>query len=195
MRIAITGGIGTGKSFVCKELSTYGIKIYDADSETKRLMRTCIPLQQALSQLIGQTAVIDGQIQKRQIAQFLLASDENKQALNDVVHPFVARDFMSSPYSWMETAILYESGFNNRVDFDFVVAVSAPDSVRIERVARRDNISIEKASQWVKAQMKQEEIDSRANFVIHNDGQSDLKSQIRELLQTLNILSQSNLSD
>lgn len=195
MRIAITGGIGTGKSFVCHQLSLRGIKIYDADSETKRLMRACIPLQQALSQLIGEKAVIDGQIQKRRIAQFLLASDENKQALNDVVHPFVAQDFLQSPYSWMETAILYESGFHNRVSFDFVVAVSAPDSIRIERVAKRDGISMEKASQWVRAQMPQEEINRRADFVVNNDGKADLESQISKLLHTLEIMCKDSISN
>lgn len=184
-RIAITGGIGTGKSYVCRRLESRGISIYDADAECKRLMRTNPQLQQQLSELIGCEAVVGGRIEKRCIAEFLLASADNKQRLNDVVHPFVARDFMESDYQWMETAILYESGFYRRVDFDFVVSVSAPDETRTKRVAERDHLSLERAAEWVRAQMPQQEIDQKADFVVCNDGQRPLEPQIDRLLEAI----------
>lgn len=187
MLIALTGGIGTGKSFVAQMLKERGIEIYDADNNAKRLMLTNKELQQQLSVLIGCEAVVDGRIEKKKIATFLLHSADNKWQLNDVVHPFVARDFIDSHFEWMETAILYESGFDKRVDFDFVVSVSAPNDVRIQRVAKRDNLSIEKASDWVAAQMSQSEIDRRADFVIYNDGYQPLEPQIISLFESVNI--------
>lgn len=182
MRIALTGGIGTGKSFVCRRLEERGIRVYDADAEAKRLMLTNSVLQRQLSELIGCEAVSDGRIAKKAIAEFLLASADNKRRLNDVVHPFVASDFIGSGYRWMETAILYESGFNKRVDFGFVVSVSAPDEVRTERVASRDHLTHGQAAQWVMAQMPQREVDSRADFVLINNGLQPIEPQIDSLL-------------
>jgi len=167
---------------VCQSLNRRGISVYDADAEAKRLMLTDRLLQQRLSDLIGCQAVSDGRIAKKAIAKYLLASASNKQRLNDVVHPFVASDFIDSDYQWIETAILYESGFYKRVDFDFVVSVSAPDEVRIARVAKRDDLTLEQASQWIMAQMPQREIDKRADFVLINDGIEAIEPQIDSLL-------------
>jgi len=185
LKIALTGGIGTGKSFVCRSLERRGIGVYDADAAAKRLMLTNPTLQRQLSQLIGCEAVVDGRIEKRRIAEFLLASADNKLRLNDVVHPYVASDFKESDFRWMETAILYESGFYKRVDFGFVVSVSAPDSVRTARVAVRDHLTVERASEWVRAQMPQQEIDQRADFVVQNDGIRAIEPQIDRLLHAI----------
>ena len=100
MRIAITGGIGSGKSYVCREIERHGFTVYDCDSAAKRLMRSDADLQQALCRLVGDEVCRDGVLQKAVLAEFLLASEDNKQALNAVVHPAVARDFMKSGLVW-----------------------------------------------------------------------------------------------
>ena len=87
MRIAITGGIGSGKSFVCRRLEARGIRVYDCDAAAKRLMRTSGQLIQSLTELVGKGVYKDGVLQKKVLAEFLLASEENKQAVNDIVHP------------------------------------------------------------------------------------------------------------
>ena len=111
MKIAITGGIGSGKSYVCRILEKQGIRVYDCDAEAKRLMRTDARLQAGLKKLVGdQVYSAEGVLQKPVLAQFLLAGEANKQAVNDVVHPAVARDFEQSSYEWMESAILFDSG-------------------------------------------------------------------------------------
>ena len=186
MLTAITGGIGSGKSYVCRILESRGISVYDCDAAAKRLMRTSEKLQQELRQLVGQEVYTsDGQLQKRILADFLLTSEANKLALNDVIHPAVAEDFLSSGMTWLESAILFESGFDRRVSFDRVVCVSAPRDVRIQRIMRRDNITAEKAAEWIDTQMAQEEVERRSHFVIVNDGKSDIEQQIDNMLSKI----------
>lgn len=186
MLTAITGSIGSGKSYVCRILESRGISVYDCDAAAKRLMRTSEKLQQELRQLVGQDVFTsDGQLQKRVLADFLLASEANKLALNDVIHPAVAEDFLSSGMTWLESAILFESGFDRRIRFDRVVCVSAPRDVRIQRIMRRDNISAAKAAEWIDTQMAQEEVERRSHFVIVNDGKSDIEQQIDNMLSKI----------
>lgn len=186
MLTAITGGIGSGKSYVCRILESRGISVYDCDAAAKRLMRTSEKLQQELRQLVGQDVFTsDGQLQKRVLADFLLASEANKLALNDVIHPAVAEDFLSSGMTWLESAILFESGFDRRIRFDRVVCVSAPRDVRIQRIMRRDNITAEKAAEWIDTQMAQEEVERHSHFVIVNDGKSDIEQQIDNMLSQI----------
>lgn len=186
MLTAITGGIGSGKSYVCRILESRGISVYDCDAAAKRLMLTSEKLQQELRQLVGQDVYTsDGQLQKSVLSDFLLTSEANKLALNDVIHPAVAEDFLSSGMTWLESAILFESGFDSRVSFDRVVCVSAPRDVRIQRIMRRDNISAAKAAEWIDTQMAQEEVERRSHFVIVNDGKSDIEQQIDNMLSQI----------
>lgn len=178
--IAITGGIGTGKSYVCNLLRMRGIDVYDCDSAAKRLMRESPEIRASLMHLIGSNAYVGDTLNKPVVAQFLLASDENAKAINAIVHPAVAEDFKKSGYEWMECAILYESGFDTLVDM--VVAVSAPYDVRLRRIVSRDNIPSEKAAEWIAHQLPQEKIDNLADYVITNDGRNDLDEQINNLL-------------
>lgn len=184
--IAITGGIGSGKSYVCQRLAARGISVYDCDAGAKRLMRSSRELQQALQQLVGEAVYQDGVLQKRTLAAFLLESEANKQAVNDIVHPAVARDFEASGLEWLESAIYYDSGFYARVYINKVVAVTAPREVRIERIIARDHISRERAEEWIAAQLPQEEVARRADFEIINDGTTDIDRQLDTLLSQIN---------
>lgn len=185
--IAITGGIGSGKSYVCRILKKQGIRVYDCDAEAKRLMRTDAELQAGLKKLVGEEVYsADGILQKPVLAQFILTGEANKQAVNDVVHPAVARDFEQSTCEWMESAILFDSGFDRRTHFDKVVCVSAPVAVRLQRIMQRDHISQEKAQQWIDAVMPQEELIARSDYEIVNDGVRDVEAQVVHLLDLLN---------
>ena len=178
IKIGITGGIGSGKSYVCRLLEQRGIEVYDCDAAAKRLIRTSTRLRQQLKELIGS-------LQKADISRFLLASEGNQQAVNAIVHPAVFQDFEASGMQWMESAILYESGADKLVDK--VVVVTAPEEVRIQRVMSRDSITREKALQWLARQWPQEQVRQRADFEIVNDGEADLNAQIERLLRSLNI--------
>lgn len=188
--IAITGGIGSGKSYVCQLLEKRGIKVYDCDAAAKRLMRTSATLRQQLRQLVGPQVYRGCILQKRVLAEFLLASEANKQAVNEIVHPAVALDFIESDYQWLESAILFDSGFHRRVPFSFVVCVSAPEDVRVQRIMARDGISEAKALEWIHRQMPQEQVEGLSNFVIHNDGVVPLEPQVDRLIHQLDSLPQ-----
>lgn len=185
MKIAITGGIGSGKSYVCRLLAQRGIQIYDCDAGAKRLMHSSEDLKKQLTELIGPDTYQDGKLNKVVVAQFLLASEGNKQAINHIVHPAVIKDFYSSGMDWMECAILYDAHLEDTVDR--VVCVTAPQSVRTERIMQRDGITREKATEWINAQISQDEAESRADYVIINDGITSLDEQIDALLKRINI--------
>ena len=191
MKVAITGGIGSGKSYVCKLLQQRGINIYDCDQAAKRLIRTSPDIRRQLTMLIGPEAYLgeDGQggwiLNKAVVAQFLLGSEANAHAIDDIVHPAVFHDFETSGMQWLESAILYESGMDKLVNR--VIVVTAPQEVRIQRVMQRDGISREKVLEWMSRQWSQDEIRQRADYEIINDGQADLNEQIEQLLTTLDI--------
>ena len=185
MKIGITGGIGSGKSYVCKLLAARGITVYDCDAAAKRLMRTSPTLRRQLTELIGtNTYQPDGTLNKAVVAQFLLASEQNAKAIDAIVHPAVFRDFIESGVDWMESAILYESGINRLVDR--VLVVTAPEPVRIQRIMQRDGISAEKAREWIDRQWPQDRIRALADYEIVNDGEADLLSQVDSLLARIN---------
>ena len=176
MKIGITGGIGSGKSYVCRLLERRGIEVYDCDAAAKRLIRSSSRLRRQLQELIGS-------LEKADISRFLLASEDNQRAVNAIVHPAVFDDFEKSGMQWVESAILYESGADKLVDR--VVVVTAPEEIRIERIMKRDGITREKALQWIARQWPQELVRERADVEIVNDGKAELAPQIDELLKAL----------
>ena len=174
-KTGITGGIGSGKSYICQLLKARGIEVYDCDQAAKRIIRTSDDVRHQLLQLIGS-------LEKADIARFLLESETNAKKIDSIVHPAVFRDFEESGYQWMESAILYESGINRLVDR--VVVVTAPEEVRIQRVMARDGITREKALQWMQRQWPQAELLRHADYEIVNDGIANLDQQIDTLLRT-----------
>ena len=194
MKFGITGGIGSGKSFVCKRLQLRGIDVYDCDAAAKRLINTDADIRRKLTALIGPEAYIsvpNGSIvgttptilNKAAVARFLLDSESNAKAIDDIVHPAVFRDFQESGIEWMESAIMYESGIYRLVDR--VIVVTAPLEVRIQRVMKRDGITREKVLEWMQRQWPQDEVRRRADYEIINDGQADIDAQIDHLFNII----------
>ena len=186
--IAITGGIGSGKSFVCDILRRRGFGVYDCDAAAKRLMATDKDLQRKLSQLVGNGVYSNGALQKSVLAQFILESEDNKQAVNHIVHPAVAADYLSSGCQWLESAILFDANFDQRVTFDIIIGVVAPDEVRTERIMTRDGISREQALQWIGCQMPQETVARLCDYIISNGTGDDVEAQVEDICMKLNIV-------
>lgn len=181
MKIGITGGIGSGKSYVCSQLKSLGIDVYDCDEAAKRLLVTSDSLKKQMCSLIGHNAYnVDGLLNKKIVANFLLASEDNASKIDAIVHPAVAEDYKSSGCQWMECAIIFESGFNKLVDR--VVCVSAPEELRISRIIKRDGISREKALQWMSKQFSQDHVRMLSDYEIINDGKVEIKAQLEEIL-------------
>ncbi len=184
----ITGGIGSGKSYVCELLRGKGINVYDCDFHAKRLMRENEDVIDGLKKIIGGNAYIGNKLNKPVIAQFLLDNANNTKAINNVVHPVVAKDFLQSDFTWLESAIYFESDFCRQILTDYapyVICVSAPLEIRIDRIMHRDNISRDKALEWIEKQMPDEKKIERSDFVIINDGKHNLDKQINDLLNSL----------
>jgi len=184
-KIAITGGIGTGKSYVCDFLAKRGIQVYDCDKAAKRLMRDSLEIQSQLINLVGEEVYQGKILQKRVLSEFLLKSDANKRAVNAIVHPAVAKDFEKSDLNWLESAILFDSGFDQLVHFNFVVCVTAPFEVRVQRIMQRDGIDRKQARQWICRQLPQREIVHSSDFQIRNDGKQDIEKQLNQLFKKL----------
>lgn len=183
--VALTGGIGSGKSFVCQLLKQHGIIVYDCDEAAKRLMREDGQLRQQLIQLVGPDVYVGADLQKSVLAQFLLASEANKQAVNNIVHPAVAIDFLQSSLQWVESAILFDAHFDRRIKPDMVICVTAPLQIRVERIMLRDAISREKATAWISSQMSQDEMVRLSDVELVNDGKANLPQQIEKILELL----------
>lgn len=183
--LAVTGGIASGKSFVCQRLAERGFPVFSCDDEARRLMVSDDTLRQRLQALIGLNAYKDdGSLNKIVVASFIKSG--GKEAVDALVHPAVRRAFwqwvteQNSNVVIMECALLFESGFE--VLADKAVLVSAPENVRIKRLMQRNGIDEGAARSWMALQMPEEEKMRRADFVICNDGKSDLEQQIDKLL-------------
>lgn len=184
--IAITGGIGSGKSYVAQRLKAHGIDVYDCDDAAKRIMATSADVKRKMKRLVGNNAYIDGKLNKPVVAQFLLMSDSNREAINNIVHPAVADDYMKSGKHWIESAILFDSGFDKKLPIDKIICVTAPTDVRIRRIVSRDGISSDKAKEWIDKQQEQDIVRSMSDYEIVNDGQADIDTQIDNILNELN---------
>lgn len=183
VKVAVTGGIGSGKSYVCRLIERRGIHVYDCDSAAKRIMASSDEIKAALCRVVGDDVLSEGRIDKAVLASYLLKSEKNAQQINRIVHPAVAEDFISSGYSWMECAILFSSGFDKLVDK--VVCVTAPLEVRVDRIIRRDNISRDNALEWIGRQMPQEKVKTLSDYEIVNDGVMDVDIQIDKILASI----------
>ena len=190
VRIGLTGGIGCGKSYVARLLEKRGIPVYDSDSEAKRLSDSSVDIRNRLIALTGMgNLYADGMLDRKMLASYLFASKENARAVENIIHPVVKADFINwaanqtASISAIESAILFESGFTDVVDY--IVVVDAPMELRIDRCVNRDSTTKERVLERMAAQMSQEEKCALADFVIFNDNVSDLEQQIDNMLKLL----------
>lgn len=190
MKIGITGGIGSGKSYVCNLLKQWGLPVYNCDDEAKRLMTESPIIRHQLTALIGENAYRNNELNKPIIAEYLFANAENAEKVNGIVHPVVKQDFenwtkeQTTPIVIQECALLFESGFSDTVDV--TVEIYAPKEIRLERAMKRDNATRQQVEARMASQMDEEEKRAQANYCIINDGKADLNAQIEELFTQLN---------
>ena len=188
--IAITGGIGSGKTFVSNLLKERGIPIYNSDDEAKRLMVSNEGIRCDLMALLGEDVYQGDVLNKSLLASYLFADAGNAARINAIVHPRVRADFsrwlsehQDVEVAGLECAILYEAGFENTVDK--VVMVYAPESLRIERAMKRDNATESQIRARIAAQMDDEEKSRRSDYVIYTDGCFSVEEQLSDLIKHL----------
>lgn len=189
--IGMTGGIGCGKSYVSAKMQLRGIPVYDSDSRAKLLTATDPAIKEALTNLVGPTLYCPcgcGVMQKEVLAKFIFGNPENMAKVNAIIHPRVKEDFRQwasardgKDFCILESAILFESGFDR--DVDFTVCVDAPLPLRIKRCVKRDNTTEQAVVARINSQMDQEEKCRLADFVIVNDDVLALEPQIDALIE------------
>ncbi len=184
-KIGITGGIGSGKSTACRLFSLLGIPVYDADAAAKRLMETSLELTAAIKSLLGEDAYLsDGRLNRPFIAEAVFGNPALLSQLNGLVHPAVTTDFntwmnsqtTNTPYVIREAAIMLESGTNK--DLDALVLVDAPETLRLERVLKRDGRSEEEVKSIMQRQWSTEEKKKYCQYILVNDDKHLLIPQV-----------------
>ncbi len=190
IKIGITGGIGSGKSYVCRLLETRGIPFFSCDDTARREMTANESLRSELRRLVSPHVYCsDGSLNKPIVRGFLQSSPDNAARLDEVVHPYVRKRWQEwasaqdSEIVAMECALLFEAQFDNEVDS--TVLVSAACDVRVSRVMKRDGVDAETVKRWMEMQMPEEEKRKRADFIILNDGTQDLGRQIDNVLNEI----------
>ena len=188
--VAITGGIGSGKSYISAMLEEQGIPVYNADTESKRLTSSNVEIRSKLMALLGEEIYANGELNKPMLASYLFASTENAVRINGIIHPVVKEDFKrwltnhtEKEITAFESAILYEAGFEDTVDA--VLMVFAPRELRLERAMNRDKATREQIEARMSAQMEDEEKCRRADFVVYNDGSLPLDEQLTSFINQL----------
>ncbi len=188
LKIGITGGIGAGKSIVCRLFSLLGIPVYDADSRAKWVMNNDKALQQELTEAFGsETYTLAGELNRTYLGKVAFHDPEKLKLLNSLVHPHVAQDFadwatknQQAPYLIKEAALMYES--ESWRQMDEIITVFAPMEVRIKRILKRDpHRTPQDVEAIIAKQLKEEEKMSRAQHIIYNDDKQPLIPQVLQL--------------
>ena len=190
IRLGITGGIGSGKSYVCRMMEEeFGVPVYNCDIRARIITLTDTDVIQQLSALDPLFYDADGEFDKEHMARYLFASEDNYRRVNSIIHPAVRRDLRewlsfrsSAEVVAVESAILYESHLETEVDR--VLYVDAPLDIRIRRVKRRDGLSSEQIRQRLARQLT-DEARQRADFTLQNDGIEPLAPQIRKIIDEI----------
>ena len=187
-QIGITGGIGAGKTLVCRIFQVLGIPVYSADDRARWLMTHNSDLIKEVKVKFGEQAYFpDGTLDRSYLAQRVFANQEQVAALNKLVHPKVAEDFASwaeqqknVPYIIKEAALLFESGSYRLLDH--IITISAPEELRIRRVIDRDPQREEHQVRAImERQISEDERQEKSDYIIYNDETQLVLPQVLKL--------------
>jgi dephospho-CoA kinase len=188
-RIGITGGIGSGKSYIAKIIEQMGFPIYNSDLRSKELTLSNKVIREGLISLFGEDVYINSELNKKLIASKIFTDDILRKKLNTLIHPIVREDF----YEWSlsqesrmvfnEAAILFETGAYRNLDA--TILVCAPLELKIKRVTERENCSRESVTIRMDKQWSDEKKIQLSDYVIVNDEQSPILNQIEKVVEKI----------
>lgn len=199
MKFGITGGIGSGKSYICNMLKAEGFPVYNCDDEAKRLMVEDMEIISSLRNLIGNEAYIEQKafggksnftLNKQLIASYLFANTEHATKVNAIVHPQVKKDFnrwadaQDTKHVIMECAILFESGFDNVIDKS--ILIYADEEKRLARAMKRDNATESQILHRMQQQINGEEARLRADYILDHNEYETTNDEVRKLILWIN---------
>ena len=186
IKVGITGGIGSGKSTACKVFKTLGIPVFEADNIARQLINSNTEIRNQLIQVFGKAVYLQDQTINRKYLSGIVFNDSSLLArLNGIVHPVVRNEFevwcrkQNSNYILHEAAILFESGFYKIMDKSITVVTKEEE--RIQRVMKRDGITIELVKQRIKNQWTDEQRMGLADYIINNNDDELIIPQIIEI--------------
>jgi len=174
IKVGVTGGIGSGKSLICHVFSHLGVPVYAADEAAKNLMDHDPEIRKDMTGVFGSTIYKDGKLNRSKLSGLIFENPKLLADVNRIVHPRVAHNFsewcssfINVPFIIQESAILFESDAYKL--FDYVILVTAPEEIRIQRVLSRPGMTRKKILRIMKNQLPEEEKMVRSHFVIKND--------------------------
>jgi dephospho-CoA kinase len=187
LKVGLTGGIGSGKSTVCKIFSILGVSVYQADIAAKRLYDEDDDLRNELKTLFGEHLYANGTLDRQKLAAIIFSNKDNLKKVNELVHPAVKKDFLeyisrlpkATPYVIHEAAILYEAKIENM--FDIIINVWAPENLKIERVLARKNTSEKDVRQRIASQLPDKLKIELSDYNIVNDNKTPILPQILKI--------------
>lgn len=189
LKIGLTGGIGSGKSTVAKVFESLGVPVYKADDEAKKLMATDPQLINLIKKHFSEEVYKEGKLDKAYLASIVFNNKEKLNLLNSLVHPFTIEDGKSwmkrqqTSYAIKEAALIFESG--SQGEFDLIVGVYAPETLRIHRTIHRDKTDKELVRLRMQNQIKEEIKMKLCDEVLINNEQELLVPQIIALHEKL----------
>lgn len=185
LRIGITGGIGSGKSTVARIFGVLGIPVYYADDAAKRIMNEDALLREQIVKNFGEQSYVDGKLNREYLASIVFHDKKKLATLNALVHPATIRNSaqwmkcQSTPYAIREAALIFESGAQDQLDY--VIGVSAPVELRIERAMQRDNLTRQQVIDRMNRQINETIKMRLCDFVVVNDGKKPVIPQVLKL--------------
>lgn len=186
--IGLTGGIGSGKSTIARGLQRRGYMVYLCDDEAKRVVVEDPAVRAQITQLLGPEVYQDGYYMTKVVRAKIAARPSLLDRLNAIIHPAVREDILHRPERplFIETAILFESGLDSLCDC--IVAVTAPETVRIARVLKRErNWTEDEVKRRMARQMSEQQLKAKADIVLCNDGTTSIEALVEQLLESLDI--------
>ncbi len=193
LKIGLTGGLGSGKSTVAKIFGVLGIPVYYADAEAKRIMNSDPELKAQIIKHFGKEAYADNQLNRAYLSSVVFDNKDKLSLLNSLVHPVTIRDSkewinkQTTPYAIKEAALIFESGSQEYLDY--VIGVSAPAHLRIQRAMRRDNLTRGQVQQRMSKQIEEVIKMHLCDFIIYNDEIKPVIPQVLEVHKKLTALS------
>lgn len=189
LKIGITGGIGSGKTTVCRLFSLLCIPDFNADEESKKILDTDNDVITRVKKLLGDVYE-NGIADRKKIALIVFSDKQKLEKLNAILHPAVIHAFeewaaqqKNVPYVLKEAALIFEA--SSHTGLDKIIVVTAPEGQRLKRIMSRDKSSEQAVRSRMQHQLSEDEKISRADFVIVNDGKHSLIEQVLEIHQSL----------
>ena len=182
IRVALTGNIGSGKTTVCKIFETLDIPVFYSDIVAKSLYRRRA-VKDSVKRELGDVVFTDDNVDFKKLAGVIFTDKSALNFINGLIHPLVFDEYekwlrqnIEKSYVIHESAILFENGLEDK--FDKIVVVSCPEEIRINRLLKRDNTTVEVIKKRLENQMNDKEKENRADYIIINDGQEFIIPQI-----------------